>query len=105
MRHAARVFADEIRLDFLYRFGAGQRPALRDGLAQTHDAGVRMDFKKQPAWLHQERFQFGDFYIVPGGNGSVLAGTLLRGGFRTAERREAGAGERAANDGTAIDGL
>ena len=64
VHYAPRIFADQIRLYLFDGFGARERTALGDGLAQAHDACVGVDSQKQPARLHQESLEPGDFEIV-----------------------------------------
>ncbi len=54
MHHAARIFADEIRLDFLDSLRTGQRAAFGDGLAQSDNARIGVDLEEQPARFHQK---------------------------------------------------
>ena len=64
VRHAPRILAHQVRLNLLHRFGAGERAAFGDGLAEADDPGVGVDLQEQPARLHQEGLQLGDLQVV-----------------------------------------
>ena len=48
---AAGVFANQIRLNLLDRFGARERPAFEDWFTEANQAGVGVDLQKEPARL------------------------------------------------------
>ena len=66
MDHLARVFAHQVRLDFLDGGRDGRRPALDDRLAQPDDPGIGVHLQEQPARLDQQGFQLRDPKRVPG---------------------------------------
>ena len=74
----ARIFADQVRLDFLDGFGARQRAAFGDGFAQADDAGVGVDLQEEPARLDQEGLELRDLEIVFRRDGSIAVLLLLR---------------------------
>src|ERR1700734_2416807 len=62
---AARILADQVRLDFLDCLAAGERAAFGDGLSKPDNSGVRVDLEEHPARLHQKGFEPGHFQVVP----------------------------------------
>ena len=60
MHHPARVFADQVRRDFLDGRRNRTGAAFQERLAQPHDAGVCMDLEKDPSRLDEESLQPGD---------------------------------------------
>jgi hypothetical protein len=77
-RDRPRIFAHQVRLDFLDGFGARQRAAFGDGFAQTDDAGVGMYLQEQPARLDQYGLELGDLEIVFCRDRSIAVALLLR---------------------------
>ena len=64
MRDRTRIFADQIRREFLDGGGDGFGPAFEDRFAQASDAGIGVDFQKQPAGLDQKGFHLRDFDFI-----------------------------------------
>ena len=64
MRDRARVFADQIRREFLDGRGDGLRAAFDDRFAQSDDAGVGVDLQEEPARFDEEGFDLGDLELV-----------------------------------------
>jgi hypothetical protein len=62
-----------------------------------------MHLEEHPARLHEKSFEPGDFQIIFGGNGRILAHACLSGGFGGVERAEAQTGEGAGDYGSARD--
>src|SRR2546430_4942907 len=83
MRDGARVFADEVRSEFLDGGCDGFGAAFDDGFTEPSNACIRMDLQEEPAWLDHKCFDFGDLEFVadadscPGILASALALVLF----------------------------
>src|SRR4029077_21080571 len=79
MSDLAGVFADEVGLDLLDGRGDCFGPTFDDWLAEADDAGVGVDLQKEPAWLDEEGFEFGDGEFAARVDGRGVCGDGDRG--------------------------
>src|SRR5438445_675052 len=60
MRDRARVFADQVRNEFLDGSRNGFGATFDNRLTQPSNACIRIDLQEEPARLHHESLDFGD---------------------------------------------
>jgi hypothetical protein len=64
--NARRILADEDAAEFVHRHLDRAGTAFKHRLTPADNAGVGVDFQKQPAWPDVKGFELGDFHKISG---------------------------------------